>query len=52
MKMFLKTNSILDYIVHHLSPTLILRDLVMFAYHFIMQKCAFYLKAIKIFLVY
>jgi len=38
MKTFLKTNSILDYIAHHLSPTSILRDLVMFAYRFLMQK--------------
>jgi len=50
MKTLLKMNSILDYISHHLSHASILRDLVVSAYRFLMQKCAFYLKAIRIFL--
>ena len=52
IKALLKMNSILDYISHHLSNASILRDLVVSAYHFLMQKCAFYLKAITGFLVY
>jgi uncharacterized protein (DUF2235 family) len=49
IKSVLKSNSILDYIAHHLSPASIVADLVMSAYRFLMQNCRVCLKPLQYF---